>query len=579
MRFIVVTGGVVSGLGKGTLVSALCRNAILANPLLGVTNIKIDPYLNVDAKYLSPSEHGEVYVLRDGGEVDLDFGNYERATGVTLSRDHSITSGKVYRDVLLRERTGGYGGKTVTETAVVQEIYNKLVRAAHLPVQRPGKPAPHVPDVCVVEIGGTIEDTNNVKFIRAVSLLAADDEHEVCVVHVCPVLRLPNGEWKTKPAQNSVKALLSTGLIPAVLAVRSSGVLPAHVLSKLSAAFPHLTSMRTWTLPDCADELGAVNIRRVIPVHLLQKASALMQGAAEACPPPVPLTPRPTKWACVAIVGKYARAADAYQSVIAALHDAADAARIKIRVKVYGSDRYADAEQWVRVWDRDEVTGVMLPGGFGTRGVEDKVMVASTCRANRIPFLGVCLGFQCAVLSILRDLGGAEWANATSAECTQVTPARGDETKTKDTDETKTKAAECDEAKTADMEGATSSPRIAIAPLTPDLAMRVGEVAITQDAEGPIQRTSSMRYRHRYVVTEAAEEALCAISGVRATAHSARFRGSHAALHRMEFIGEEHPHFVGVQGHPEFGSTPFAVAEDYLTFVTASSREFKTCFD
>ncbi|KAL8170280.1 hypothetical protein V2J09_022084 [Rumex salicifolius] len=361
MKYILVTGGVVSGLGKGVTASSI--GLVLKSCGLRVTHIKIDPYLNVDAGTMSPFEHGEVYVLDDGGEADLDLGNYERFLDIKLTRDNNITTGKIYQHVIGKERKGDYLGKTVQIvphlTDAIQEWIEKV---AHVPVDGKDGPA----DVCVIELGGTIGDIESRMYTEALSQFSYRvGAGNFCLVHVSlvPVITVV-GEQKTKPTQHSIRELRSLGLRPDILACRSTNELDSNVKAKLS-------------------QFCQIQVR-------------------------------------IAMVGKYTGLSDAYLSVVKALLHASVARRKKFIVDwVAAHDledpmRTENPENYNTAWNLLKgAEGILVPGGFGDRGVEGKILAAKYARENRVPYLGICLGMQVAVIEYARSVLGLKDANST----------------------------------------------------------------------------------------------------------------------------------------------------------------------
>ncbi|CAM9753358.1 unnamed protein product [Heterosigma akashiwo] len=381
VKYIVVTGGVVSGLGKGITISSLGR--MLKCCGLSVTSIKIDPYLNVDAGTMSPFEHGEVFVLNDGGETDLDLGNYERFLDISLTRDHNITTGKIYDRVIRKERRGDYLGKTVQCIPhITTEIQDWIERVAQIPVDGTENP----PDVCLVEVGGVVGDIESMVFLEAIRQYTRKvGRDNLCHVHVSlvPVLGVV-GEQKTKPTQHGVKELRGVGLFPDVLVCRSSEPLLDGTREKLGI-FCDVSPESVLSVYDVS------NIYHVI-----------------------------------AIVGKYTGLSDSYLSVIKALkHSAIACDRDLELLWVEASDleegEGVSAEQRAAAWAKvEEADGVVIPGGFGNRGVEGKILCAGWCRQHGKPLLGVCLGMQVMVMEYARaELG---WAGANSSEFDEGTP-------------------------------------------------------------------------------------------------------------------------------------------------------------
>lgn len=408
MKYLVVSGGVVSGLGKGVTTSSL--GAALQACGVRVTALKIDPYLNVDAGGMSPLEHGECYVLRDGGETDLDLGNYERLMGLTLTSDHNLTTGKLYSKVIERERRGDYLGKTVQMVPHLSDAVQEwLQRAACVPTDGSGEE----PEVCLVELGGTIGDMEGAVYVEALRRLRFR-VGDGCFfhVHVTLVPEVAGGEPKTKPTQHSLAALRAGGMQADLLALRSRRELPHPLVAKICRA-SMMPPGRVVGLHDVASlyrvpgrllEGGAVaavldglRLNRVPPERLPRWDR--LAGLDEAAPP-----------VRVALVGKYTSHPDAYLSVREALRHAALAAGR--RLELVSVDCETD-----RPWD-DELGGcaaAVVPGGFGVRGFERLVAFCAWAEARRLPTLGICLGMQALVVHRARQ-AGLEGANSTEVD-------------------------------------------------------------------------------------------------------------------------------------------------------------------
>ncbi|KAI7747564.1 hypothetical protein M8C21_030006 [Ambrosia artemisiifolia] len=416
MKYVLVSGGVVSGLGKGVTASSI--GLLLQACGLRVTSIKIDPYLNKDAGTMSPFEHGEVFVLDDGGEVDLDLGNYERFLDVKLTRDNNITTGKIYQ-----ERKGDYLGKTVQVVPhITDAIQDWIERVAAIPVD--GKDGP--PDVCVIELGGTIGDIESMPFIEALGQFSYRvGTGNFCLIHVSlvPVLHVV-GEQKTKPTQHSVRGLRSLGLTPNILACRSTTELDVNVKEKLSR-FCHVPKENIVTLYDVSniwhvplllrDQKAHEAILKVLDLPCITSKPMLQEWTARAnvCD----MLNEPVR---VAMVGKYTGLSDSYLSVLKALLHASVACRRKLVINWVSASDLEDATAIQNpdvnkaAWDSlTSADAVLVPGGFGDRGVEGKIIAAKYARENNIPYLGICLGMQTAVIEYARSVLGLEDANST----------------------------------------------------------------------------------------------------------------------------------------------------------------------
>jgi CTP synthase len=375
MKYIVVTGGVVSGLGKGITISSMGR--LLQASGLTVTAIKIDPYLNVDAGTMSPFEHGEVFVLGDGGEADLDLGNYERFLNVSLTSDHNITTGKVYRNVILKERRGDYLGKTVQVVPhVTNEIQDWLERVSKVPVSPDGK----IADVCLVEVGGTVGDIESSVFLEALRQFQFRVGHEnfvLCFVSLVPIL---SDEQKTKPTQHGVKALLSLGLSPHVIFCRCPQPLEDATKSKISS-FCHVPPEAVLSVHDVTNVYFVPSLLKAQNLHSLvakQLQISLQEPELGAWQVMASSLESFTSTVKIALIGKYNGLQDSYLSVIKSLQHAAiecqhsldlqwvEATNLE-RLDENGEDK-SDSEDYKAAWAMlTGSDGVIVPGGFGNR--------------------------------------------------------------------------------------------------------------------------------------------------------------------------------------------------------------------
>ncbi len=400
-RFIFVTGGVVSSLGKGIASASLA--AILEARGLKVTMLKLDPYINVDPGTMSPFQHGEVFVTEDGAETDLDLGHYERFIRTKMSQDNNFTTGRVYDHVLHKERRGDYLGGTVQ---VIPHITDEIKRRVHLGAKDA--------DVALVEIGGTVGDIESLPFLEAVRQLKVElGSNRAMFMHLTLVPYIATaGETKTKPTQHSVKELRSIGIQPDILVCRSEVSIESPERKKI-ALFTNVEERAVISLPD-ADTIykipamlrdqGLDNI--VVERFGLQCPEADLsawQAVADA-------KLNPEREITIAMVGKYMELLDAYKSLIEAISHAG----IKTRTKV--NTLYIDAEE-IETNGTDQlrdVDAILVPGGFGERGTEGKIETVKFARENKIPYLGICLGMQVAVIEFARNVVG--WADASSSE-------------------------------------------------------------------------------------------------------------------------------------------------------------------
>ncbi|MDC0212347.1 CTP synthase (glutamine hydrolyzing) [Euryarchaeota archaeon] len=544
MKYVVVTGGVLSGLGKGITASSI--GVLLKSAGLRLTSVKIDPYLNSDAGTMSPFEHGEVFVLDDGGEVDLDLGNYERFLDVSLTRDNNITTGKVYANVIEKERRGDYLGKTVQVVPhITNEIQDWIERVAHVPADG----SDDTPDACIIELGGTVGDIESAPFIEALRQFQFRvGQENVCFVHVSlvPVMG-PVGEQKTKPTQHTVKELRGLGIIPDILVCRSEKPLEDETRAKL-AAFCHVGT-------DAVVSAHDVSNLYQIPISLYQQ-SVLMKVSNHLgfeVPDSLPLL---DDWRAmadkvdqleeevnIAMVGKYTGLSDSYLSVIKALQHSAFAVDRKLVIDWIEStdlDPNDVTENHAEAWDiLRAADGILVPGGFGSRGVEGKIAAANYARTNNVPYLGVCLGLQIATIEFCRNVLGLDGANSTEFDEDSPNPA----------------VVFMPEISKTHMGGTM---RLGTKP-TPFLV----EDCKMRRLYGGSEHVDE-RHRHRYEVNpeliEKIEDA------------GLKYVGKDETGQRCEIMElEGHPYFVGTQYHPEFKSRPYRPSPPFLGLLMAAT--------
>jgi len=528
MKYIFVTGGVLSGLGKGITASSIGR--LLKSRGVKVTSIKIDPYLNVDAGTMNPFEHGEVYVLDDGGEVDLDLGNYERFLDIQITSAHNITTGKVYKSVIEKERTGEYLGKTVQIIPhVTNEIKAQIVNVA----EATGA------EVCIVELGGTVGDIESMPFLEAVRQMNAElGKGRSCLfVHttLVPVMGTV-GEQKTKPTQHSVKELRAIGIQPDIIVARCKDPLEDSIKRKIAlfcdvsmeAVVSAADARSIYDVPMALEDQG-------ITEHILQRLSLQDKGRDL------------TEWkdfarrindqervVRIACVGKYTNLADSYLSHIESFHHAGAEAGAKVQVVFVDSEV---VQQYGVTEDLLNADGILIPGGFGVRGIEGKITTAKFARENRIPFLGVCLGFQIATIEFARNVLGMDGANSTEFDPDTPFPV----------------VDLLPEQKTVKKMGATM--RLGAQPVV----VEEGSIAHCLYGKSLIME----RHRHRFEVNPKHIEDL--------EAGGWKFTGRSADGVKME-IGElkGHDYYVASQFHPEFKSRPNKPSPLHLGLVRAA---------
>ena len=549
MKYVVVTGGVLSGLGKGITASSI--GVLLKSAGLSVTSVKIDPYLNCDAGTMSPFEHGEVYVLDDGGEVDLDLGNYERFLDIALTRDNNITTGKVYQAVIERERKGDYLGKTVQ---VIPHITNEIQEWIERVANKSSDGSSKTPDACVIELGGTVGDIESAPFIEALRQFQFRvGKENICFVHVSlvPVMG-PVGEQKTKPTQHTVKELRGLGIIPDILVCRSENPLDYETREKL-AAFCHVSPEAVVSAHDVS------NIYR-IPILLDEQgvSEVLSREIGFDLPDSRPLLEDWIKMAetvdnldevvKIAMVGKYTGLSDSYLSVIKALQHSSFEVNRKLQINWIEAEnldekvKLDDVEKYNEAWKLlKESDGILVPGGFGIRGIEGKIKAAEYARLNKIPYLGVCLGLQIATIEFCRNVLGMEKANSTEFDENTPHPA----------------VVFMPEISKTHMGGTM---RLGTKP-TPFLV----EDCKMKRLYGN-QPHVDERHRHRYevnpeLITKIEEAGLIYV-------------GKDETGQRCEIMElENHPFYVGTQYHPEFKSRPGRPSPPFLGLLKASIGE------
>eukprot|EP00923_Selenidium_pygospionis_P038841 GHVN01067578.1.p1 GENE.GHVN01067578.1~~GHVN01067578.1.p1 ORF type:complete len:518 (-),score=52.53 GHVN01067578.1:1100-2653(-) len=421
LKYLFVTGGTVSGLGKGTTISSI--GVLLKARGWRVTTIKIDPYLNVDAGTMSPYEHGEVYVLSDGGEADLDLGNYERFLGISLCREHNITSGKVYKEVLDKERKGDYLGKTVQMIPHVTDIIQaKIEKVAKVPVDE----SVGIVDVCLIEVGGTVGDIESMIYLEAIQrFIHKIGRHNVCLCHVTYVPKFEN-ENKTKPTQHSVTELRRAGLIPDLLFCRGTDPLGSETKAKIGlmcglspdkVVSVHNVKNIFHVPGELEQQHTATQIAKVL--NLRKRVSAkevdqtLRMWDGLACR----VDDRSLQVVRIGLVGKYTGMQDSYLSVLNSLRYAAHEAKVNLEILWIDSSDLQETNKMTNVYDEawekiKSLDGVLCPGGFGDRGIEGKSLAARYCRQTSTPYFGICLGMQTAVIDFCRDVLGKARANS-----------------------------------------------------------------------------------------------------------------------------------------------------------------------
>jgi CTP synthase len=521
-KFIFVTGGVLSSLGKGLASASL--GALLEARGLQVSFLKLDPYLNVDPGTMNPFQHGEVYVTEDGAETDLDLGHYERFTRATMRKLNNVTAGRIYDAVITKERRGDYLGATVQVIPHVTDEIKSRIREASANV-----------DILIVEVGGTVGDIESLPFLEAIRQFRADvGRDNVCYVHIALVPYMATaGELKTKPVQHSVKELRTVGIAPDAILCRTDRFLPKAVKSKI-ALFCNVDEDAVITAKD---------VESIYEVPLILHQEGLDEKVAHVLniwsgrpnlrpwEDVVERVTHPTREVCITMVGKYVDLTESYKSLNEALHHAGIAHRARIRIE------YVDSEKLEDVRSLENASAILVPHGFGARGVEGKIAAVKLARERGIPFFGICFGMQMAVIEFARHAAGLAGAN--SFEVDEKTPHAVIDL--------------LPEQRAIRDKGATM--RLGGYPcvLTPG----------TRAFEAYGRAEVSERHRHRYEFNPDYRDRLSRAGLV--------LSGTSPDGRLVEVVElADHPWFVGCQFHPEFHSTPFEPHPLFQAFVAAA---------
>ncbi|HEY8217072.1 MAG TPA: CTP synthase [Acidimicrobiia bacterium] len=528
-KHIFVTGGVVSSLGKGLTAASLGR--LLKSRGLRVTLQKLDPYINVDPGTMNPFQHGEVFVTDDGGETDLDLGHYERFVDVPLSKKSNATTGSIYQEVLAKERRGAYLGQTVQVIPhITDEIKDRIVRLADEDV-----------DVVITEVGGTVGDIEILPYLEAIRQFRKDVGREnVFYVHVTLVPFIgPSGEQKTKPTQHSVTELRSRGIQPDAIVCRSDRPIPTRLKEKISQ------------LCDVPEQgiVSAVDADHLYEIPLVLHDEGLDDYVCRV----LQLddhAPDLTEWRAlvdrvdgadhtvrIGLVGKYILLPDAYLSVVEALRHGGYACGARVEIDWIASD---DAEGLLAEGRLRDLDGVVIPGGFGIRGIEGKIAAAGYARANGVPFLGLCLGLHCAVIEFARDACGLTGADSSEFEPHSEHPVIDLMDEQRDV---------------IDMGGTM---RLGAYPA------KLAPGTVVHDAYG--EDVVYERHRHRYEVNNRYRRRL-EDGGLRCSGTSPDER----LVEFIELPRAVHPFFVATQAHPEFKSRPDRPHPLFAAFVRAAA--------
>ena len=522
MKYIVVTGGVMSGLGKGITAASIGR--LLVEMGYKVVPIKVDPYINIDAGTMNPFQHGEVYVLKDGTEVDLDLGHYERFIGVELTGNHNVTTGKIYKSVIEKERKGEYLGQTVQIIPhVTDEIKSWIRRVAK----------ESSADICLVEIGGTVGDIEGMPFLEAVRQMHNEEkEEDFALIHVTLVPLDSGGEQKTKPTQHSVKELRSLGLHPDVIVGRCKEKLKEATKRKISLFCD--VPVEAVISDDDAEDIYEVPLKfkeEKLDEYLIKKLKLSKKSDDSQWAEIVNRLKNFEDKVTIAIVGKYIDVRDAYLSIREALKHGGIACNCKVNVLWVDSE---DLEKFDEI--EIDADGILVPGGFGKRGSEGKIAAIRFARENNVPFLGICFGFQLSVIEFARNIVGLE--NAHSSELAD-----------------------------------TPYPVIDLLPEQREIdklggTMRLGEIEVEVVPNTTAHKLYGKtriyeRHRHRYEVNPEYIDEI--------TKHGLVFSGYSDNGRRMEIL--EYPKnnfFFATQFHPEFKSKPYDPSPPFVGLVRAA---------
>ncbi len=535
-NFIFITGGVMSSLGKGIVTASV--SAILEDMGYSINVIKLDPYINVDAGTMNPFQHGEVYVTEDGTETDLDLGHYERFLNITMTRLNNITTGKIYYSVITKERKGEYLGDTVQVIPhITDEIKNGIKKVGE------GR------DIVVVEVGGTVGDIESLPFLEAIRQMKK--EYRTCYIHVTyvPFLGSTSNEFKTKPTQHSVMKLREIGIQPDIIVCRSEKPLPQEIKKKISL-YSDVEEDAVISDPDTEIIYEIPLIFRKEGLHKVITRK-LFGTEPIGIFPIKPVEPKLTKWekivrviknaqrkVNVAIVGKYVSHGDAYISLKEAIRHGGIANGLDVNIELVDSEKLESAEDGTEIEYLNNFHGVVIAGGFGSRGVEGKIRTITFCRERKIPILGICLGMQLMVVEFSRNVCGMSDAHSTEFNPNSSFPV----------------VDMLQSQKKLDMVGGT---------------MRLGawEVEIKKGTFAhSIYGTEKVyeRHRHRYEIslefTPKLESYGMVFSGF-------SYMGDLPLVEIIEL--REHPWFFGTQFHPEFKSKPFAPHQLFSSFIGA----------
>ncbi len=542
-KYVFVTGGVVSSLGKG--IAAASLGAILESRGIKVTHLKLDPYINVDPGTMSPFQHGEVFVTEDGAETDLDLGHYERFTSAKMGRRNNFTTGQIYESVIKKERRGEYLGKTVQ---VIPHITDEI----KLFIKRGAEGA----DVAIVEVGGTVGDIESLPFLEAIRQMGIlEGRNNACYIHLTLVPWIPTaGELKTKPTQHSVKELREIGIQPDILLCRADRPIPEDEKRKIAL----FTNVQVEAVISALDsdsiyKIPAMLHDQMIDEIVCHKLGILAHAAnLSVWKSLVDALEHPDHSVDVAFVGKYVDLTESYKSLTESLVHAGIHCRSRVNI------HYIDSEEIERngTGALTDMDAILVPGGFGRRGTEGKIAAIRFAREDRVPYLGICLGMQLAVIEYARHVTGLEGAHSTEFDLETPHPVIALITEWLDREgRIETRDANSDLGGTMRLGGQKC--RL----VEGSLARRVyGRDVITE------------RHRHRYEVNNAYLPRL-EQAGLRVSGTSAEGK---ALCEMVELAESQHPWFVGCQFHPEFTSNPRTGHPLFSAFVKAALEHRKS---
>jgi CTP synthase len=533
-RYIFITGGVVSSLGKGLASAAL--GALLQARGYSVRLRKLDPYLNVDPGTMSPYQHGEVFVTDDGAETDLDLGHYERFTGRPASKQDNVTTGRIYQDIIAKERRGDYLGATIQVIPHVTNAIKDFVLEGNENV-----------DFVLIEIGGTVGDIEGLPFFEAIRQLGNDLPQNHCIyIHLTLLPYISSaGELKTKPTQHSVKELRSIGIQPDILLCRCDREIPRDERRKLGL----FCNVRESAVIEARDAANIYDVPRLYHAAGLD-AQVLAAFAIEPAPKPdmsrwnavAQRINNPEGEVTIAIVGKYTGMKDAYKSLIEALAHGGMANRVKVNLDWIESEIFDSGDPAAHL---EHVDGILVPGGFGQRGAEGKILAARFARERNVPYFGICFGMQMAVIEAARSLAGIAGANSTEfGPCDE--PVVGLMTEW-------LRGNELEQRGAGGNLGGTM--RLGAYPAHLRAGSRIAQIYGRQDI--------SERHRHRYEVNAGYRDRL--------EAKGLCFAGTSPDGLLPETVEiPDHPWFIGVQYHPELKSRPFEPHPLFASFIEAA---------